>query len=181
MNLDKLTYHKKNQLLLAGGLMALVLIYFVAIQPTIDLSSKNQNLENQLQLAQTAPSEIKMLESRSKSWESGFGSGVSAPSKTSNHLIEEASKFCESNNLLLKNYPGATSESHKDFSIETNLLKVEGTYKGILKLAYYLEFQERLGRIASLKFEAVENRRTRKTSLEAEIFLQNIKKTGHEI
>ena len=181
MNFNNIPYKKRNQWLVIGLLVFLMVIYMASIQPTMELWSANNQLEAQLNLAKTAPSGIKALEMKSRAWENQISHGQIGDTVAEQTLVEAVSGFCQRNRLLLKEYPGVFVEENNDFLIETNLLNIEGSYANILKLAYFLEYEEQLGRIASLRFETVQDRRTRRTSLEAALYLQNIKKTENGI
>ena len=178
MELNNISYKKRNQWLSIGLLVFAVLIYLAAIQPTLELRSANKQLEAQLNLAKTAPADIKTFEMKSRAWENQINRNPKVDSIAAKTLVEAMSGFCEQNKLLLKEYPGVFTEENNDFVIETNLLNIEGNYTNIIKLAYFLEYEEQLGRIASLRFETVQDRRTRRISLEAALYLQNIKKAA---
>jgi hypothetical protein len=53
---------------------------------------------------------------------------------------------------------------------------VQGSFANLLKLAYYFEQKLKTGRVSSIRYEAGMDFKTRKKTLTATIFLQNIRK-----
>ena len=176
MNLKDLTYHKKNRLLLFGSVAFLVFVYFFTISDTIDLLMEHQVVKEKLAEAQNAPAQITTLEARMLKMDEQVGMFMSSADFTQDTLIDLVSRFCNENHLDLKEYPSPDLNKENDYRIATNRIVAQGSYANLLKLAYALEQEFRVGRIASLQFNSLKNNKTKKLYLNATILLQNYKK-----
>ena len=178
--LKELTYKKKNILLLAVFVLFLFIIYFLAINKTLDLYFQCNEMQAQLNQTQNASQQLSRLEMQMKEIEAVFGEEQEESYNYQQLLLEVLSNYCSGNNIVLRKFPEPIIIYEQEFSVETNIISVEGPFKNLLHLIYLLEQKNKLGKIASLHFQTREDFKTKQKALFADIYIQNAKKTNHE-
>jgi hypothetical protein len=177
--LKGMTYRKKNRLLLITGALLLLLTYMLSIRKTIEISREVTELQSQFELSSEAPGKIAQLEKQLKEIDQTLGSGPKA-GEVQQALLGFVTGYCQLENVTLREFPKAVYKEENDLVVETNMLTIEGDFIKLLKLVYLLEQEQKLGKISSVRFFLKKDTRTRTTALNACIYLQNIKKKGHE-
>lgn len=175
MNWSSLSYKTKNNYLLAGGLLFLLLSYWLAFNKTVDLYFTNRNLKTKLIIAQEAPEKRRMMDVKSNALKEKLSSYFTDSLKTQDRLLEVVSNFCQKNNLLLKEFPYEKYHEEKEFVIGTTELKVEGAFVNLLKLVYLLEQKEAVGRVSSSSFDTVFDNKRKKKVLVLTLYLQTLR------
>ena len=96
--------------------------------------------------------------------------------------MDAVSTFCQKNNLILKEFPKTSHEEQQDFTMETNVVVVEGNYKDLVRLVYELENINKAGKVISVSFNSSIDNKLKKVILSATLYLQNIciKKKANE-
>ncbi len=176
MNFKNLTYRQKNRYLLVATGLFLIISYLLAFSGTIELYAENRQLKQQLKLIENAPEQIREYASSLRKLDRKLGPFLQTDSISSDAVLALVSEYCRDHKLVLRSFPKSISQLHADYTIETNIITVQGRYTQLLKLAYALEQQHKAGKIASLRFKTEKDRKTRQTFLTATIYLQNIKK-----
>lgn len=162
--------YRKGLYYLAVALAVLMLLsWFMNIKPTYVLWKANKKYRADLLRADNATSEIADLERQLESLER-----VAIKSHDRDMLLQSVTSFCKDKGMLIRNFPATERNREKGVVYLTNLIEVEGEYKDIVRLAYMLEHERMLGSIASLKFNAVEDRVEKKTRLRGSIILRNM-------
>jgi hypothetical protein len=91
-------------------------------------------------------------------------------------FFEKVSHFCVSNNLRLINlYPQESFEIENNTIIHRQIY-VEGSYKSILNLIYYLEKESKSAHVSSCAFELKKDIKSKKEQLFASIQIDNLSK-----
>ncbi len=171
MNLPQLNGAKQRfQALVLGIAALLVLAYFFSFRNTIDAYSLSKSNRSALQEASSAPQQIKQFRDQLSLLEES----LIQSNYNRQVLFEAVNTFCESHELKLDYFHPEQRYVHNDYEIITNKVEVEGDYKSIVELIYYLEQEQKLGHIVSTNFEKKEERRTKRKYLTAEIYIQNI-------
>ena len=163
-----------------SGLFALI-IYFSAIKNTLDLYARCNELEEQLLQADNASLQMIQLQKELQEIESIFGDKKETSSNYQQVLLETISNYCSRNNVILREFPRPSVINEQDFSVETNLVVVEGNFNNLLHLAYLLEQKNKTGKIACMQLQTKKDFKTKQLALTASIYIQNIKKTDHEL
>ncbi len=171
-----LTYKKKNKLLLVGTLVAIYLIYVFAIRKTLDVFQEYKNLQSKIELVKNAPVMAAQLEKQLLQIDSKIGSDNSSGLKTEQALLEIVSNYCKSSNAVLREFPASTVFEQGNLSVETNKFVVEGDFATILQLVYLLEQKNKMGKVASVRYQYKKDMITRDMALTATVYLQKIKK-----
>lgn len=170
-----LTYKRKNQLLIIVSVLALYLIYAFAVKKTIEIYSEYTKAEKQIELAANAPAMAARLESQLLQMNSKIGKQNINGQNTEQALLELITNYCQNNHAVLREFPETTIAKQGDMFIETNLFVVEGEFASLINLVYILEQKNRLGKIASVRYQLKKDFKTKEMTLTAAIYLQNVK------
>ena len=163
------TYRQKNIALLGAILFFGMLIYLVSIQRTLSSYNSYQQKKEQLSRVSNANQLIAQYQSELAQFQQN-----TQQSYNRENLLEEVTTFCREHRLLVKTFPQAQRVKENNYPIITNKIQVEGDYKEVVKLAYLLEQEQRLGSISSLQFFTYKDRYKKKKLLRANIVLRNI-------
>ncbi len=172
MNLKKMTYSTKMKLLPFAFLLGGILVYFLAISNTVELSIEVRQLNNQMARLSDAPLQIQILKQRLKEIEDRIGTHSGNISQEV--IFQKLSIYCKENKLTIREFPLPHELSTDDYSVETYLLEVDGTYTKLLKMVYYLEQETYLGKVSGLHFLLKKDKRSREEYLSLTIFLQTV-------
>lgn len=163
------TYRQKNQWLILGAVLLLIIAYWFSFRKTIHAYQKNNNLTTQVEQIQNANYNIQQLEQQLAKTNiqkaTPFNQTV---------LFEKISQFCKSNQLDILTFEEPQIVTTDNYEVTTNYMEIEGAFAAITRLVYELEQQLKLGRIASVKYKLDYNRKTKKDFLIGKIYLQNI-------
>lgn len=170
-----LTYKKKNQLLIIVSVLALYLVYAFAVKKTITTYSEYTKAEEQIGLAANAPVMAAQLENQLFQMDSKIGKQNINGQNTEQALLELITNYCQNNHAVLREFPETTIAKQGDMFIETNLFVVEGEFASLINLVYILEQKNRLGKIASVRYQLKKDFKTKEMTLTAAIYLQNVK------
>lgn len=173
--LRNLTYKKKNQLLIIVSVLALYLIYVFAVKKTIAAYSEYNTAEKQIELAVNAPAMAAQLQSQLLQMDSKIGKQNLNGQNTEQALLELITNYCQNNHAVLREFPETTIAKQGDLFIETNQFVVEGEFASLIKLVYILEQKNKLGKIASVRYQLKKDLKTKEMALTAAIYLQNVK------
>ncbi|MEM8908239.1 MAG: hypothetical protein AAGD05_10375 [Bacteroidota bacterium] len=163
------TYRKKNQYLLGGTVLLLVLIGWVSIRPTWALYKESRQLVEEQNRAATAPAEI----ARYQQQLANLKASTPQPFQRA-LLLEQVTSFCRQNNLLITAFPEAHQNMRSNYSVLTHEIEVEGAYRDMVRLVYLLEQEATLGVVSSLQFHRFKDRATKKQKLRAKLVLRNL-------
>lgn len=154
----------------------LLICYSVSIRPTIEVISDCSIQESQLSMLKNAPKVINELRKDLSEIESKIGNVETNDANFQKILLQLIGKYCESDDVVLLEFPEKVSFINDDYKIETYTLVIGGTFHDLLKFVYKLEQQYKLGKLVSLTFERKENPVTKKQNLKAKIIIQHISK-----
>ena len=179
-SLQSLTYKKKNTFLLYGSLLFAFVFYLMFVSDTLEIRSACSSLKQQLELAQDAPQKVVVYENRLKKMESQLGITATGTDSLNGDvqqaLLNTVTNYCQSNSLILREFPSAIQNRENDLSVQTNIFVVEGGFVRILKLLYALEQEKTLGKVGSVDFQSRKDYKTQTFALSAKVFIQNLKK-----
>jgi hypothetical protein len=168
----KLSWKKKNQLLLAGALLLCWLTWSFAIRNTFALRSHCLVLQAKLDSAAGAPEQLASLRAELHALEAITGNSDSANSLHC-HLLDVVTRYCEENQLILRDFASPVRYPANDWIVETHPITVEGGYIPLLKLVHQLE-QEKNGKVVSVDFHSKRDNKTEALSLLVTIYVQTI-------
>ncbi|MEM9824180.1 MAG: hypothetical protein AAF985_24050 [Bacteroidota bacterium] len=163
------SYRKRNQYLLVGALLVLLLIYWISLRPTIALYGQHTQLRKEEKRAALAPQQIANYQEQL----AGLKSGTAQPFQRE-QLLEKVTAFCREHQLLITSFPEAGKQIQSNYAVLTHEIEVEGAYKAMVKLVYMLEQIEVMGVVSSLKFTTHKDRRSKQKILKAKLILRNL-------
>lgn len=178
--LNKLTYKKKNLLLLITAVIVAVMIYSFAIKRTI--AAYKQVAENQAKMEQAAnaPAMAEQLEKELIRMDAKIGNHNTREGNINEALLSLITDYCQSHHAVLREFPETSYTEDGDLAIENNHFMIGGNFSTLINLVYLLEQKYNLGKIASVNYQLKKDFKTKEMQLTATIFLQNIKKKNHE-
>ncbi len=88
-------------------------------------------------------------------------------------LFEKINTFCRVNKLQLEHFYPEQRMAVQHFDLITNKLEVQGSFKDMVRLGWFIEREERLGHIASVSYKTMDDKRTGKTWLTGTFFIQH--------
>lgn len=171
-----LTYKKKNQLLIAGAALAVFIVYSFAIKKTIIVYEKYSDAEHKIEFATNAPTKASQLEKELAVMDEKIGNQNRNGQNSSQVLLELVTNYCEKNHAILRDFPELTIANKEKLDVETNRFIVEGHFSTLINLVYNLEQKNKLGKVASVRYQLKKDFKTREMALTTTIYLQNIKK-----
>lgn len=177
--LNRLTYRKKNQLLLAGAGLLLLLVYSFAISKTVALRSTCLKLEQRVDSAAHLPEETAGMEAKLAQIEKNFGSD-SASGNTHEALLGVVSAWSQQHHLVLREFPELLQYRNREWNVETHRFTVEGNFTELLRLVHLLEQTQQLGKVVSADYRSRRDPRTKALSLTVTVYVQHLNKDNHE-
>ena len=171
-----MTFKQRNTYLFIGAILFGVLSYFFAFKKTFELANNVSIINNEIQNASSAPERIRMLQKNLQTLDSKMQRYLFDSTHHQEFIMGLVTRFCSVNKLILKEFPQLSVKEETDIFLETTTITVQGAFIDLCKLIYYFEQKAKIGRISSVRYEAGMDYKTRKKTLTATIFLQNIRK-----
>ncbi len=176
--LEKLTTKNKLRLLAGAIILALVLVYFLAIKETIAVASDCGQKEAKLQQSKDLGEKTAILKALIRNIDKQTGGQTDTTKKVMDLLLEHITEYCNSTGCAIKEIPSAAFASRNGYLIESSFITLEGSYKELLELVYLLEQKKRTGgHIASIQFYTIKNNKLKKQELLLTLYVQHYKKT----
>lgn len=172
--IEKLTHKHWFYIYAAGIFLAVIIVFQIAIKPTLDARRLYKEKKQLLESLSSAPQEIKALNDKLNLINHSLKSENKTIYDTRDDLLEEISNFCSINHLHVYSYPELHLYNNRSFVVESNRIVLKGTFKNLLKLIYYMETNVGFSRIASISYYTELNRKTKREELFLEMIFQNI-------
>ncbi len=173
--------YKKRYYMLSGGLILLsILIFYLALLPTIQTGANVRILKRQIALLQSAPSEIAGMEKKLVKLQQEIGMDAGKFTDTQKALLEAVSNYCKSNGILIREFPQLHIAEIKGYRIETHRVTIEGGFIPLLLLLNKLEREFSLSRVVSVGYQSQYDMKQKRTRLLMSIYLQAIKNKENE-
>jgi hypothetical protein len=176
--LKNYTYKQKLTALLIGGLIFAFIAYFASIKKSILLFKQNKELFKKIELVETAPQNIKVLETELNKLDALIGkdNDTTAGENTRQLLLEKTANYCQENMVVFKEFSQPFIVIRDKYLIETNTLILNGSFCNLLKFVYLLEKSYQSEKVTSVRFNSYKDFITKETILTATIYVQKIKK-----
>jgi hypothetical protein len=178
--LNKLTYKKKNLILLLASILLAYIVYSFGIKKTIAAHSEYTENKNKMEQAANAPAMAEQLEKELIRMDAKIGSRNTEEENLNETLLSLITSYCQSNHAVLREFPQTTINEDGDLSVETNRFIIGGNFFTLINLVYLLEQKYNLGKVVSVNYQLRKDFKTQEMQLTANVFLQNIKKKQHE-
>jgi hypothetical protein len=179
--LKGLTYKQQFFYLVLIGILAFILAYWIAISRTVETRSNLKDIRKKMEQIGTAPENIALLEKRVALINKIIGENPNDIPEFQKNLLNIISNYCAENSLILKEFPQIHTWQEQDYQFITGYASIEGPFTTLLKLLYNLESTHSVGRIVSVDFSSVEDRKLKRTRLTMSIYIQTIKHVNDEL
>ncbi len=166
---------KKNKLLLAGIAVLLVLCYQLGIKKTHSYYKQYKQLKGQEASLESIPKQLRFLKERNEILDQELAKRNAEAGSIQNALLRFLNKVSEEESVRILEFLEPHLYTTEQEEIETFIFEVEGSYGGILKVVNALESNGSFGAVSHVAFEKNRHPKTRKTSLHAVVFLEQIK------
>ncbi|MCT4603988.1 MAG: hypothetical protein N4A59_13950 [Marinifilum sp.] len=173
MKWQNLTYRTKMKLLPIGILLVFLMVYSLTISNTIDLSKQVKQLKSQVEKLGDAPLQVQILKKRLGEIEERIGNH--SGTITQEEIFNELSVYCKKNGLTMREFPVPHELLKDDYLLQTHQVEIEGSFRRLVKLIYFLEQETYLGKVAATKFLLKKDKRTREEYLSLSVYLQTVK------
>lgn len=177
---NQLPFAKRNAYLMLLGLLFLFLVWRLALSASWDLYSKNRALEAKLQQAASAPALIKTMEQQASSWEQTALSYTATQDEAQKQLFAHVSKACATHKVKLRELTHAGGAEESGARIETFRVQLEGNFHELLKATRQLEESLKGGRLVSVQYQKINDRRNQRVFLQGTLYIQSIMKEAYE-
>lgn len=148
---DKYSYKQKNYALLVIIVLLLAVTYKKAISVTLETKNYEHELDEQLNLAESASSQIRMKQTTIAQLNRVLGKENSSVEKVQQGFLNFFAQ--KSSGLQVYKIDEVIKFQHPDFSINTHQVTLKGEYTNTLKFIYMLEKEFDLARLTNVTFE----------------------------
>jgi hypothetical protein len=136
---------------------------------TLRLYRLRQQNQAQITTSQSAPELLKNMQAKLAQ----FDAGAHVKPYSHEKLFEETNNFCRDNGLLIQKFFPEIRTISNGIEIVTNHIQVQSGFKAMVRLAHFLEMEQKLGHITSANFTTSEDYRLKQTFLIADFYIQN--------
>lgn len=172
----KLSYNikKKFTYTLITSLAVIILSYQFSFKKTLLLVKQSNSMHEEKGRSQNLPKKITQLETELSEISGTIELNNKQNINKRNLIIEKTSVFCDKHKLIISELNPPMIRNENAFTIETNIIKTEGSFINLIELLDTLEKEKTIGKIISVKFASYLNRKTKRKNLFSEIYIQNI-------
>jgi hypothetical protein len=150
----------------------------MAIKPTLQAQKKLHQLKQVHQSITEAPIKFKKLQFQlDRINKLYFSMYDEATVLNQDYLLEVLNKIVKENHVQITHYPGEHTFSSKKLNISTHIITIKGSFRNLLKTLYQFENNYKTFKLASIKFYAELNRKTKLKQLYMVVFIQQINNT----
>jgi hypothetical protein len=158
-----------------GFFVFLIITYQLAISKTWEVYQDNKRLENLLEPLEQNPSDMATLEKKDFLLNEKLKNYITDSSESHAVLLKEVTSFCAKKGLLLRELPKPVGHEENDYQIVTTETATQGSFIGLLQLAFQLERIPSSGRLGAIVFEKSMDYQLKKEVLIAKYYLQTVK------
>lgn len=174
-----MSFKYKYFILLIFIFIFLLLSYSMAFKKTINIRSNYKEIFNKINNSSIDNTVIIEKKNKLKKLEDLIGKNYKGI-EFHEQVLQIISNYCQKKNIKLTEYPGVHEFQNKDYIIQTSTVVLQADYISLLKLIYFIEHSNNIGRITSVIYFKERNNRTRTNVLKLKFFIQNIKKINNE-
>jgi hypothetical protein len=168
------SYKEKNKGLIAGYAIFFVLVYWLALHPSIQLYFQNTGMEAKIQQAQDAPLQIQRLKARLASSEQKTMNGFAGES-LQKELFAKVGKICQQEQVRLRLLEHVDKQKMGEMEIDTYQMVLEGDFHSLVKALHQVENTLGHGVVSSAGWGKEMDRRSKENRLIETIYLQSIR------
>ena len=166
---------KKNKYLIFGILAMLVISYKLALENTIVAKMRySENVEKQASIS-NLPKQLSMLSQKEQFLDKQLQELNLEDTSMQSSLLKFLNKQVRQHKVKVIDFNSPHIITTENEEIATYIFNLEGGYTNILKTLNSLENNGSFGSITHVGFEKKKNYRTKRTYLQAEVFLEQLK------
>jgi len=166
---------KKNKYLIFGFIAMLVISYKLALENTIVAKMRySENVEKQASIS-NLPKQLSMLSQKEQFLDKQLQELNLEDTSMQSSLLKFLNKQVRQYKVKVIDFNSPHIITTENEEIATYIFNLEGGYTNILKTLNSLENNGSFGSITHVGFEKKKNYRTKRTYLQAEVFLEQIR------
>lgn len=165
----------KNKLLVLGMLLMLLASYKFAIHNTLEARSESLRLELRQNQVGNIPKTIAALRQKEVHYDSVLKKMDVGDTSVQNHLLRVINQKAKMHTVKVMDFNRPHIGTDGENEIYTYSFNIEGAYTDLLKVVHSIERKGNFGEIVHLVFEKKKDYRTDRSSLEATVFVQQVK------
>ena len=165
----------KNKMLLAGIMIMMFISYQFSIKKTIDTRREYLQLKSEYQKVNDLPKRLSVLIQKEKHYDSILSQMDIGNTSVQNNLLRIINREAEDKNVKVMafNKPHIDIQGQNQYYTYSFILN--GNYADILKVIHPIEQKGNFGEIVHTDFQKKKDYRTRKLTLEATVFVQQLR------
>ena len=168
--------YKRNVLvLLISFLILIVIAYQMAIKETIAAKRRFKDLNEKIIDIDQVPGQIEDLENQLAEIQQRIGNTYSNFTDIQEALLEEVTRYCQMNKLLLVQVPKVHRAENMNYIFETSNYIIEGRFIPLVRLLNHLEKGQITGKVISAEFEKHKDLKSKRLRLRLSVYIQNVK------
>lgn len=175
--LQSIPNKKKFYLLLIGLVAMFLMVWFISIEPTMDLMGTKKELKVQIEQADELHLQISGLNQERSFLENLLGQDGLSSAEMQAEVLRFASER-EKVNVRLESFDPLHEALDYDCQIITQSFTLSGGFHDILDVISGFENEFQWARLTSVNMWTEENPRNKKKKLYAKLYLQNIQKSS---
>lgn len=168
-------FSKKNKILLGGVLLMLLVSYKLAIQKTVNVAKAHSVNTERKELIKDIPKQLALLSQKERHLDSQLSDLNVDNSSLQSSLLKFLNQEAEKNKVKIIEYNSPHFYQTEKETKETYIFNLEGSYTSILKTIHALENKGTFGAVSHLDMEKKKDYRTKRTFLQAKVFLEQVK------
>ncbi|RZN79958.1 MAG: hypothetical protein EVB11_12005 [Winogradskyella sp.] len=163
----------KNIYLLVAVVFGLIVAYNLAISKTLGLKKEYAMLQAEAKQFDDMPTQLAILKKKDAYYDSLLTKFQINNGSVQHNLLRTLTEISNKKGIKLTSFTEPHVIKQNDLIAKTYQFSLEGDYNEILDLIYYLEQHTKFGEVINIQFEKKQHRTTRKTYLEAKVFLKS--------
>jgi hypothetical protein len=153
-----------------------LLIWKLAISKTVEAWTLSDKLTAQINDAIGMPDKVNAIKSNMSLLNSKIEDSKVEHSGFQNLLLDEISKFCNDHKIIVTTFPESKYYNENEFVVQTVNFSAQGGFHDLLKLVYFLEKERKIGRVSSVDFSNVKDRKSGRMYLQLTMYIQLVSK-----
>lgn len=180
INTKNINYKQLNRYILWGLIPLCFIVYKLSVSNSISLADENTQLQIALNTSSQSPAQMLEIKNKARQIDELFSNYVANEGSDREHILALIGEFCHLHHLLVYKVPETSLYEANSHQVETFEFAVQGGYLNMVRLVSFLEKQEKIGKIVSVKFESIKDLNTKKNLLIGHIYLQRILVADHK-
>jgi hypothetical protein len=172
----KFTYKQIYRLLPVLLFVFIIIAYRLSVSKTIDAWKLTNDLSEKVSTLDDAPAKIQQLREQIGVFDNLIGSSAKDSMETHQRILEKTGSFSSENNIVLVNFADPLIIDKETYSLETNIVIVEGGFQKLVQYVYNLENNWKPGKVVSTRFFIIKDMKTQEKKLYANVYIQKVKK-----